>query len=486
MRKIAIPLGLVLLNFVLKILFLDSRSIWGDEAFSIFFAQMDIPSMIAQFSHENNPPLFVILLHYWIKCFGISPFSVRFLPLLFSSLTVYFIYQTGIRFFNQRIALVASLIFTFSSYTTLFAHETRAYSLLALLSTISMYAFFNIIKNNRRQLYFVILIAANILLSYTHFWGLFIPAIQLLCCIIFPPLRKEKLLLILGACLLLAMAYLPYLKVFMDRFHTSVKNGTWLRPIDFDSAYLMIWSFSNQPVVAVIFLCTLLIGLSKLVGRRGEYVSIYAKITTVWFIVPFSLMFLISLKYLPFNIPVFQDRYLIFTSNAFFLLIAITFDYISDAKWYRMVMPPLPVALMLFTCTLDPDNKMHISDAVKKVQELKTKNTIVYISPGYYSANFTYYYDRRYFKLYDADTVYRRVDSCLSIQKIFPIYSDREIDTTMADSADNIIFFDAVSDFLMPDNHINLYLSSHYHLIGRYNYPAVYTISVFGKRLEKP
>ncbi|MCD4683180.1 MAG: hypothetical protein K8R86_07855, partial [Bacteroidales bacterium] len=98
-QNILIPGVLILVNFIIKFTVIGYRDICHDEPFTIFHAQMDLKSLFKLFPNENNPPLFFIILHFWIAIFGISPLSVRFLPMIFSVLTIPVLYKTGLKFY---------------------------------------------------------------------------------------------------------------------------------------------------------------------------------------------------------------------------------------------------------------------------------------------------------------------------------------------------------------------------------------------------
>jgi len=187
-----LPIFFILLGFVLKFFFLGFNSLAGDEPFSVYHSQQPLDQLLAIFQSENNPPLHFLLLHYWIKLFGISELSVRIPSLIFSAFTVLFIYRIGLRFFNLRVAIIASIIFTFSTYQVLYAHEARAYALMGFLTSVSMFYYLEIIhsknRNNWKLFWFLL---ANTLLIYTHFFGFFILFIQFFFILLQPKLLKK-------------------------------------------------------------------------------------------------------------------------------------------------------------------------------------------------------------------------------------------------------------------------------------------------------
>ena len=478
LNKYLIPIGFIVLNFVLKIIFLDESPVGNDEPFSVFVAQMKVPYIISHLSLGNNPPFFEILLHFWIQIFGISAFSIRFLPFIFSTLTVLFVYKTGRSFFNIRVAILGALIFTFTDYHIYFAHEARVYSMFALLTAISMFEFLSLIKNKESKLHMVVLVVVNILLIYSHFFGLIIPAIQTISLLLFREARNgilKKYFLMLSV---LIIAYIPYINILFTRFIDSGINGTWITPSELSDLYTMLWRFSNAPVTTVIFLAFLLAAFLKWAINRSDKINIFTKIILFWFLFPYMFMFAISMKYLPFNLPVFFDRYVVFISLAFYLIVAISVDYVFASLKYRDYFISLPAVIIILTCNPDAGNKRDIPALVNKVKELKTNKSVVYICPKWYDLNFAYYYNLEYFRAVNNQNLKSDLIKLLANENIYFLYGFNEIDSIQMKTADKIILVGMNADFYSLEEQATDYLKKFFPNQATYTYSDVYSVNV--------
>jgi mannosyltransferase len=464
------PIGLVLLNLVLKILFLDNRDVSMDEPFTIFYAQVDFRTLFEMLRTENNPPLFFIILHFWIKVFGISAFSVRFMAMVFSTLTVLVIYLIGKRFFSFRIGLLASLIFTFSNYHLLFAHEARVYSLFALLTSVSMFLFLQLsIRQSLRTIIF--LAVTNLMLLYSHFFGFYIIFIQLTSCFLIKELRNRVLKQYFIIIVMVIVLYIPYLSMFISRFWLSSSHGTWVPKPIISDLYNMVWRFSNAPVTTVCFLITLftafIIYLTRYKKDR-ESCQTTSAIILIWFFLPYIFMFLIS-----FKIPMFLDRYMVFISLGYYLLIAMSVSYLGKKRWVYCILSIIVISLMVVTFTPHEDNKRKVKEVVQTINKLKTNESVIVICPEWLNLGFVYYYNQEYFK------DYKNLKKNLNKEGIFSINNINQIDTSLFAGASNVIYLEEWASLVDKENQILKHLRSRFGTRRQYKGYEPFTVYHF-------
>ncbi len=87
-----------------------------------------------------NPPLFYVLLHFWIDI-GRSELFLRLLPLAFWAAFLWLTYRWAGRLFGRAIGFVTLAILAFSPISLFLSTELRAYTLLLMLSAAALQEF---------------------------------------------------------------------------------------------------------------------------------------------------------------------------------------------------------------------------------------------------------------------------------------------------------------------------------------------------------
>jgi hypothetical protein len=179
--RLAAPLGLGLLlalSLLLRTRALDV-GFWIDEGLSVGISDRplgDIPSVLRQ---DGSPPLYYVLLHFWLDLAGRSESSVHMLSVVFGLLCVPVAYWAGGLVFGRRTAWVAAVLAAFNPYLTQFAQEGRMYSLVSLLGLVSLTCWLQAFSTDAPEgggvritpaIGFAVAFAAML---YTHNWALF-------------------------------------------------------------------------------------------------------------------------------------------------------------------------------------------------------------------------------------------------------------------------------------------------------------------------
>jgi mannosyltransferase len=182
--------GLTLLALVLRASTINTRGLWLDEVSSVQQASGTLWTTILQQVGGTHPPLFHILMHFWIYVFGEGEIEIRSLALLFGVLCVPAAYWAGKRVHDGRVGLITAAIYTFSPFNIWYSQEARMYSMLAFFSLLSVGFFALAIDTNSKWSwtgYFV----ASLLGAFTHYLFFFLLAGQAFYFVVFEVIDRE-------------------------------------------------------------------------------------------------------------------------------------------------------------------------------------------------------------------------------------------------------------------------------------------------------
>lgn len=333
--------ALLLLNLALKCSWLGVNVLFNDEPFTVYWSQQPWSALWPMLAAENNPPLYFLLIKVWS---WITPFEAAWLRVpaaVFSALVVWPLYLLAQRLSGRRTAILAALIFTFTNYHYGYAHEVRAYALFTLLTVTSLWLLVrakDLPANGLRALFG--LSALNTVLVYTHFFGWLVIGLEFLLVLTLPELRHLRRNFTVGVGITL-LYFAPYLRLFFHRIGQSVGQGTWLEPPVPEELYNMLWRWSNQPVLVVLFVTLIVIALGK-----DRFRTFGLRFSLLWAAVPLFGMFLVS-----FVVPMFLDRYLVFAAPGFALAVAVSAETLLPKHRIGNLSASIPILGMLITFT---------------------------------------------------------------------------------------------------------------------------------------
>lgn len=477
MNKIPTSVWTVLL-FVLalgvRLLHITDTDIAGDEPFSIFMSQLDLSSMVYHLSKDNSPPLFEIILHIYTSMVGSSDFALRLLPSLFSALVPVILFLIGKRFFNLQVGVVAAALAIFSIYHIRFAHEIRVYSLFSLLTAGSLFFFLSAVKNISSLKYWLGLVLTDVLLLYAHYTSLYVVIAQTICCLLFVPWRSWKWPLL--AFIAIGVSYLPYVMVLFQRLGEVSGSGTWVPKPGWGEVYgnvnlLLNSKFTSLAIVVSVLLAVALQRFQLKSVFHRLYNSKSGLILILYFTVPYLGMFTVSMLFLP----MFMDRYVLYTSVPLFLLVARVVTTSWNKHRYSLAGLAIVVIGSVVTTDFNPTNNRNIKETVNHLRELNVSGSPVYVCPEMFHLAVAYHLDRDIFSLVDNENPTRRLDSALASKGFHFI---RSFDGVLSIS-EPLVYLNAASEFVHPDNGILSALRDEMNETDHFHHHEIFDIYLF-------
>jgi 4-amino-4-deoxy-L-arabinose transferase-like glycosyltransferase len=212
--------------------FYTHSDMWLDEALSVNVARLPLRDLHAALKQDGAPPLYYVLLHFWMKAFGAGDVAARSLSGVCMVGAVVATWFAARRFAGTTVAWVAVIVMALNPYAIRYATEARMYALEILLVACGILVVQRALEKPTwaRAALFGVLVA---LFVYTQYWAFYLLAVVavLLACMVWRGEHRvgARRLLIAGAVGL--VAFVPWVPTFLyQRAHTGTPWGTPVLP----------------------------------------------------------------------------------------------------------------------------------------------------------------------------------------------------------------------------------------------------------------
>ncbi len=340
MKKIYLWLLLLILlaGGILRFYQLDAESLWTDEAVSLMEAGEESPAKVmakvAQL--EGSPYGHHLLLHYWIKLFGDSEFSLRFTSAFFGllSILVFFFLVKGLDpFFDRPTALLSSLLMATAMLQVLYSQEARLYSLFGFLALLSTYFLVEAMRNKkiddkisdnydnnnnnsqRNRKFLIAYILTLVLAMYVNYLTLFLVFLHwlLICFLNRKPFLKE------WACSVWVffLLSLPLARLLLRQFftrHHHLLNALTVRGVPEALASLGLFFFILPLALVIGFLALILFLKKKTDFFSGAWFTWFKEKKEMLFLAGLAalgIVYLFSLKFTVESLSLVRHSYFI-------------------------------------------------------------------------------------------------------------------------------------------------------------------------------
>ena len=250
-------IGFVLLGleaiFGMWLRFSTTSLLWLDEALTVNIARLPLKDLHQALRRDGAPPLYYVLLHFWMGLVGQSDGAVRSLSGIFSVLTVVVVFFLIRRIWSLEVALIASAILLAMPFATYYATEVRMYSLVMLLVSLGGLCLARLFERPTvgRALLLALCVVA---LEYTHYWWTFLIAslgIWLIVTLLVSRDAQTRRASVysIGALVLAGIAFVPWLPTFL--FQSAHTGTPWANAPGVQTALTGVLHFyDNQALQA--------------------------------------------------------------------------------------------------------------------------------------------------------------------------------------------------------------------------------------------
>jgi uncharacterized membrane protein len=352
-RKFSNPVILLalilLLGIALRLYNLGVESYWIDEMSTVIEGQQSIEQLLTS-GRFDQPPAYYLPFHFWIQIFGAHELSTRSFSALVGVGSIVLVYIIGRELFNESTGLLSALFMAVSEYQIYYSQVARFYSFFEMATLLSFLSFILVLRNKGLR-YFAFYVLANLLLLYSHTYGIFVIAAQNIFIVLYVRKYGHMIVHWLISQVIILLAFIPYFYPLLfsegsveGTVHSNAGDLPLPSIVDIlRSVYRFIFTARRERSWEEILASYAVAGVFLLVGfslftiwQKGRNLKIGARevfafsrerpgkldetiLVCCWLLGPIMLPFLLSF----IVIPLFKDNYMISAAPAFYLLLAV-------------------------------------------------------------------------------------------------------------------------------------------------------------------
>lgn len=377
---------------------LGSQSIYGDEGYSIYYSQQQFSELLPFFLKDQNPPLHMMLLHFWMKLFGVSDVSAKAMSVFFSVLAAIVLYAFSKKYLDKTATVLVSVLFLMSNAQQFYATEVRTYALIQFLCISSFYIYFRLLASAQKKDIFLLLLI-NLLLLFSHYLSVFIFVVQFLCCFLFLKQHKKGVLFYFISQVLTLIVFIPWLRIMLGNIP---KTGSfWNQAPGLDELRWHIHIINGNERLFYVFSAIVICSLVMLLLNRkfrfynADFQMRYYVVFLLLYVLPVVLDFAVA-QYTP----VFLSRYILYSTFGLFLLVAYTISCLNTTPLLKAVTFVPLLYLLVVSFELKQEREDDWKTLVPMIKAEQGPHSVIFISASYKYKEFAFYYDRDAFKDY--------------------------------------------------------------------------------------
>lgn len=327
---IALTASIFFLGVWVRLYGVGDIAVWSDEAFSLILSSNSPSRIVFHTTQDVHPPLYYLILHYWMNMFGNGLFATRALSVLTGSVSVLLGMWLLLLISTRRAAVLGGVLLALLPIAVRYSQEVRMYALLGLLmlgATIALVYWLKRPRSNRALAVYVLLAAAGL---YTHYFA----AVSLLSHWVYLLVlmyRKDvphKYLTVKSwwlANLAIALAFVPWIPNLLHQLAFS--GFYWIKQPDIHTVVSTMWMFVGYTdglafpswifysLPCLLFICALVVVMHD--SSRHKYSSMI--VLYVWF----PLFFIIVVSFVR---PLFVVRYFMFAALGLPIMLALALN----------------------------------------------------------------------------------------------------------------------------------------------------------------